>query len=126
MVYFSGVLFRVLYEKTQGNNLKQWLNYELEQNLWIYPIIKQYRDFIKIMIKYKEFKQYWIQQNQFFFPNHSPHMTNSGPGRGKQSLNLTSLSTHKKSKEEDNIGVLTVPNDLKEIREVEQKNWLKY
>ena len=34
---YQGILFRVLNEKTQGINLEKCINYELEQNLWIYP-----------------------------------------------------------------------------------------
>ena len=33
---------------------------------------RQHRDFIKIMINCKEFKQYWIQPNQFFLSQPFP------------------------------------------------------
>ena len=51
-------------------------------------------------------------------------MTKSGPERGKQSFNLTSLSPQAIIKEEDSLGVLTVPYDLckKKTRKAEQKN----
>ena len=35
-------------------------------------IIKQHRDFIKIMINYEEFKQYWIRPNQSLFSQPNP------------------------------------------------------
>ena len=68
----------------------------------------------------------FYQTNSFSNPRISQIQSRDGE---TQSLNHTSLSTNKKSnkpREEDNIGVLTVPQDLcKETRKVEQKNWLK-
>ena len=78
------------------------------------------------MINYKEFKQYWIQLNQLFLSQPFPTCYKFRPREG-ETKSQPHLPIHpQKSKEEDSIGVLTVPNDLKEIGEVEQKNWLKY
>ena len=84
---------------------------------------RQHRDFIKIMIKCEAFNQLIeFNKTNSFYPNHSQRMTNSGPERRKPEVStITSLSTHKKSKEEDSIGVLTVPNDLKRNR----RSWTK-
>ena len=76
-------------------------------------LFRQHRDFIKIMIKYKDFKQYWIQPDQSFFPN--PNKSQSVPWEGEtRSLNCTSPhpKTPNRSREEDSIGVLTVPSNL--------------
>ena len=82
------------------------------------------------MIKYEEFKQYWIQPNQSFFPNQFPNdKSNPGPETGKLRFQpLISIHPQNKPREEDSIGVLTIPHDLykKATRKVEQKNWLKY
>ena len=67
------------------------------------------------MIKYEDFKQYWIQPNQSFFPNQPLNdKSNSGPERGKPKVSTIPLyPPTNKSREEDSIGVLTVPHDFK-------------
>ena len=76
---------RVLNEKTQGINLETEYTMNYNEICGFTPHFgRQHRDFIKIMIKYEDFKQYWIQPNQSFFPNQTPNdKSNSGPERGK-------------------------------------------
>ena len=72
-------------------------------------VFRQHRDFIKIMIKCKDFK-YKIQPDQSFFPN--PKKSKLVPWEGEtRSLNCTSPhpKTPNRPREEDSIGVLTVP-----------------
>ena len=83
---------------------------------------RQHREFIKFMIKYaKHFKQLdHFNQTNSFYPNQIPNdKTNSGPERGKLK-SQPHLSIHPKAKpiksvlnhrsrEEDSIGVLTIP-----------------
>ena len=75
---------------------------------------REHRDFIKIMIKCEEFKQYWIQPNQFFFPNQTlVIIVKSRPRDGEtKSQLLISIHPQNKPREEDSIGVLTIPQDL--------------
>ena len=75
---------------------------------------RQHRDFIKIMIKYEECKQLIFSTKPILFIPTNPRMISQVQAQrgGNQSLNLTSYPPQK-SKEEDSIGVLTVPNDFK-------------
>ena len=63
------------------------------------------------MIKYKDFKQYKIQPDQSFFPN--PNKSQSVPWDGenlKSQLHLSPPRTNpNRPREEDSIGVLTMP-----------------
>ena len=77
---------------------------------------RQHRDFIKIMIKYKEFKQLIVSTKPTLLSN--PRMISQVQAqRGGNLKSQPHLSIHpKKSEEEDSIGVLTIPNDLKRDR----------
>ena len=106
-------------EKTQGINLAKSTKYELECKICGFTsliVLRQYRDFTKIMIKYKDFKQYQIQPDQSFFPNPRQSQLSQYqiPWEGEtQSLNRTSPHPkHPIGREEDSSGVLTVPPNL--------------
>ena len=93
---------------------------------------RQHRDFIKITIKYKDFKHYWIQPDESFFPNPRIISHNSVPREGEtQSLNhALSIHTPKipnKPRQEDNSRCLNhIPWLIqKETGKAETKNWLK-
>ena len=66
------------------------------------------------MIKCEEFKQYWIQPNQSFFPNQTlVIIVKFRPRDGEtKSQPLISIHPQNKPREEDSIGVLTIPHDL--------------
>ena len=56
-----------------------------------------------------------FNQTNPFYPNQSPNdKTNSGPEMGKLKSSTAHLSIHPQNKprEEDSIGVLTIPHDL--------------
>ena len=101
---------------------------------------RQHRDFIKIMINYKEFKQLIVSTEPILLiPTKSQMISQVQAQRGGNPKSQPHLSIHPeakpiksvlnhRSREEDSIGVLTVPQDLckKKLERIEQKNWLKY
>ena len=58
MNFYQGVLFRVLNEKTQGINLENVETMNYNEICEFTLNTRQHRDFIKIMIKYEDFKHY--------------------------------------------------------------------
>ena len=86
-------------------------------------LFRQHRDFIKIMIKYKDFKQYWIQPDQSFFPNPISH--NQYPERGKPEVSTAPLPTPKHPiGQERKTASVSLPYPLT-YSKINWKGWMK-